>query len=46
LRLVAQCRKALARVMGENSELKELWADSAQHDLWLGEMEEIRQGLE
>ncbi len=43
--LAAQCRKALTRVMGENSELKDLWEETEYYDQWSTEMEEIRQGL-
>lgn len=44
--LVALCRKAMARVLGGNSELKDLWEDTEYYEQWCAEMKELKRALE
>jgi len=43
--LVEQSLAVIARILGENSELKELWEDSDDHDDWLAAMADLRARL-
>ena len=43
--LLKRADAAIDRILGENSELKELWADSDQNGAWLASVEDLRQRL-
>ncbi len=43
--LIARANAAIDRVLGENSELKELWAESDESGQWLACVEDLRQRL-
>ena len=43
--LIKRANAAIDRVLGENSELKELWADSEKNLEWLASVEDLRQRL-
>ena len=43
--LKTSARNALARVMGEQSDLPGLWEDGEDAEVWLGEAQRLRQAL-
>lgn len=43
--LKTSARNALARVMGEQSDLSGLWEDGEDAEVWLGEAQRLRQAL-
>ncbi|WP_278913695.1 DUF4259 domain-containing protein [Deinococcus wulumuqiensis] len=43
--LKTSARNALARVMGEHSDLPGLWEDGEDAEVWLGEAQRLRQAL-
>lgn len=43
--LKTSARNALARVMGEQSDLPGLWEDGEDGEVWLGEAQRLRQAL-
>ena len=43
--LVAQANAVIARILGDKSELRELWNDSDNSGQWLASVEELRQRL-
>lgn len=43
--LVSRANAAIDRILGENSELKELWAESDENSAWLASVEDLRQRL-
>ena len=40
--LLARAGACIDRILGENSELRELWSDSDENDPWLASVEELR----
>lgn len=40
--LLARARVAIDRILGENSEMVELWQDSDDYEAWLGSVENLR----
>jgi len=40
--LLGRAEAVIDRILGEGSELKELWADSEDHDEWLAAMNDLR----
>ena len=40
--LLARARAAIDRILGENSEMLELWQDSDDYEAWLGSVEDLR----
>jgi len=40
--LLDKAQAAIARILGENSELKELWEDSDQYDAWQASIDNLR----
>jgi len=43
--LIDKAQAAIARVLADDSELKELWEDSDDHDAWLTSVDELRTRL-
>jgi hypothetical protein len=43
--ILKQANEAIDRILGDNSELKELWAESDEHDSWLAAVADLRQRL-
>jgi hypothetical protein len=43
--LIARAHSAIERILGENSELRELWRDSDHNNEWLSAVEELRARL-
>lgn len=44
--LLARADAAINRILGENSELKELWSDSTENSRWLASTEDLRRRLQ
>ena len=43
--LVSRANAVIDRILGETSELKELWAESEENGAWLASVEDLRQRL-
>jgi hypothetical protein len=43
--LLSRASAVIDRILGENSELKEMWADSDENDDWLASVDDLRQRL-
>ena len=43
--ILKRAEAAIDRILGDNSELKELWADSDENSNWLASIKDIRQRL-
>ncbi len=43
--LLKRADAAIERILGDNSEMKELWIDSDENEQWLASIEELRQRL-
>lgn len=44
--LLARANAVIDRILGDKSELRELWDDSPEDDKWLASVEELRQRLQ
>lgn len=44
--LLARANAVINRILGDNSELKELWADSDENNNWLASVDDLRQRLQ
>jgi hypothetical protein len=43
--LIERANRAIDRILGDHSELRELWSDSAENDGWLASVEDLRRRL-